>query len=761
MISYTISNDKLSGYTENHVALCINNNDKSPRWIWPAKSKRPIFLQFYHASTWRQKLYTNLIQLIFLLRLQRIVFKSISISNLQGLQGDNWAVFTGTIGPNRKQVVIKSENSILKIATEELAIINLENEFRILKNLDSFQGECSFVFPKVISNIAGNLEIEKLSSIGPASTFNEQHIAALRTMRSINYQKCNLAEWSKWKDIHFRLNELKNARNPNIPNTILKILTNWVVLFDMQQQLDLCLFHGDFTPWNCFKTEASKLAIIDWELGKDKMPVGFDFFHFHMQKGIMIDRKNWNDIYAEIGKNLNKQTIIEVFGTEDIDVKGYLKLYLIYHISYYLSIYLHQPKWHQQVYWQIDVWSDALLALSEKADQRKMLITRLFDMLHQFDYAVLKIGQTDPLSIDAYSDLDILVRQSDIEYVLKKITICPSVKRINVVKKSFMASVFVVLNDEQTLSLDFIWKIKRRSTVFLETEELLKNAYVNSFGVKVTSDRDNERYIALFYGLNGGVLPANKSANQSEIYFPKLSENRNFKKLKNQFFYLKDTLSNMIYNRGYVLTFSGVDGAGKSTVISEMSKVIDKKLRKPVKILRHRPSILPILSAYIYGKAEAELKSVKSLPRTGTNSNTISSLFRFGYYYIDYLIGQWYIYFRYILKGYVVIYDRYYYDFILDPKRTNIIMPSSLAMIGLKFIKKPKFNFFLYADPEVILSRKKEMDYSTIQDLTAGYKSFFAKSAFVYQKVTFQSIENFDLDETLHKLSNVLISKIN
>ena len=124
-----------------------------------------------------------------------------------------------------------------------------------------------------------------------------------------------------------------------------------------------------------------------------------------------------------------------------------------------------------------------------------------------------------------------------------------------------------------------------------------------------------------------------------------------------------------------VIGLTGTGGAGKSTVIENIKYKIEKQLRKRVVVLRHRPSLLPILSAYTKGKKAAEQQAASTLPRMGSNSSVLSSLVRFLYYYFDYVIGQFYVYVKYVLRGYVVIYDRYYYDFINDAKRSNIVLP--------------------------------------------------------------------------------------
>ncbi|MBQ0768226.1 MAG: hypothetical protein KBT58_02980, partial [Bizionia sp.] len=129
-----------------------------------------------------------------------------------------------------------------------------------------------------------------------------------------------------------------------------------------------------------------------------------------------------------------------------------------------------------------------------------------------------------------------------------------------------------------------------------------------------------------------------------------------------------------------IITFSGVDGAGKTTILREFTGILKNKYGKKVKEIRHRPSILPILSAIKYGEKKAEQKTMEVLPRTGSNKSKMSSYIRFFYYLIDYVFGQWVIYFKYTRKDIIIIYDRYYFDFINDARRTNINLDS-------KFIK--------------------------------------------------------------------------
>lgn len=120
--------------------------------------------------------------------------------------------------------------------------------------------------------------------------------------------------------------------------------------------------------------------------------------------------------------------------------------------------------------------------------------------------------------------------------------------------------------------------------------------------------------------------------------------------LPNKLRYWKDMITDLSKKRGYAVSFSGVDGAGKSTVLLNINNSLRNKYRQQTIVLRHRPSLLPILSSFRYGKEQAQERAKTSLPRKGQNKNSVSSLLRFSYYFLDYLIGQGFIYYKYIFR---------------------------------------------------------------------------------------------------------------
>lgn len=756
--SYTYRQSYVSNSTDTCACLYVANASGEPRWIWPAASTSPLFLQFIQPTTWRQRLFVALIQLVFALRMQRLLLKSCFYAVPQGEEKTNWALFTGTPGPNRKQICINAHGEVTKLAVGKLALANLRNEEEALLALAEQEAAFSFKVPQLLSTKASGLVIEQLVNRGTWREFTERHIVALEEIRQIQPTTVFLENWEGWHTIQDRLIWLKKKPHAEIPTPLIEKLEVLFGSLNLKARVKLGVTHGDFTPWNTLKLANNQLGIIDWEMYHHGMPLGFDFFHFHLQRGILLDRKSWSQIYTDITAALTPESTQHIFGAGKVDIDQYLRLYLLSHCSYYLALYLQQAKWHEQVYWQLSVWADALSALTPVTDQRKHLIKHLFTLLEGKAYGVLKMGQEDPQELPVNSDLDIIISRRDASTLISQLKQYPGIAKFNSVQKSFMASLLLLTHDEQVLNIDLIWQIKRKQIVFMDAGKLIKNAQLNPLGISVITAEDTSEYLHLFYSLNGASVPEQYQLTSTAT--PpnhNLSGNRGFSSVKNLLLYFWDTLRTMANDRGYVLTFSGVDGAGKSTIIEEVVQLLDKQFRRPVKVLRHRPSLLPILSALRYGKAAAEQKSVASLPRTGTNTSIISSLLRFSYYFTDYLVGQWYVYFRYVLRGYVVVYDRYYYDFMVDGRRSNLELPHFITKAGFKLIQKPAYNFFLYADADIIRERKQELSKEDITTLTERYQTLFADCDAKYPNHLFTALNNVHLTNTVATIRKALL----
>lgn len=92
------------------------------------------------------------------------------------------------------------------------------------------------------------------------------------------------------------------------------------------QNLEVCAFHSDFTPWNMFE-EQGHLFVFDWEYASFSYPPYLDRIHFFMQTAIY--EKKWD--VQQIIKEYKK---IELYG---FDSDLMIITYLLNILSFYIK----------------------------------------------------------------------------------------------------------------------------------------------------------------------------------------------------------------------------------------------------------------------------------------------------------------------------------------------------------------------------------------------------------------------------------------
>jgi thymidylate kinase len=781
-LGYSIATTKENIEAIQVELLFINNPDNSIRWVWNANCKKAVFLKFYNIGSFRAFAFATAIRILFLLRLQKIIFKkrtfyfnAITAKTVFDCTKD-WSLFMGTIGLNSK-AILYANPFFYKIATTKSTKKMVQNEYTILSHINVKNTD--LVTPKVTVISKYIIQLTDISNKGRRTKkFTTGHLNVLTEMSHIQKNTIQVSQWQLFQTLK---EDFEQSSCEKIPKNITRKLNTLIQNCVPNQEVKIHLSQGDFTQWNMYQTK-DKIAIYDWELGSFKKPKGYDYFHYMMQQGILVERKSWKLIYQDILKYSTNEFGDQLF---DNDLNECLQWYLLINCMYNMDIYAKTDVWYPQIHWMLVVWNEALnVFIKDKYTQREMIIMDLFDLLQNQEYAALKYPKEYPEDLSINSDIDLVITKETNSIIMKYLKNHSLVSKINSNQRSFMNTIQVFTVEGSILSIDLIWQLKIKNYEILSTKQIIANNYKNNYGAKNASEIDTARFIILFYTLNGALIPEkyldykkviedskepmdlvlqnyfNGKKNDVSLiqYFIKQkNENRNFYYLKNTLNYCIDTLKNNLNNQGFTVTFSGVDGAGKSTVIDVLAYRIEKQLRKPVVVLRHRPSLLPILSVWTKGKQKAHQDATNNLPRQGKNKNIVSSFARFSYYYLDFLIGQFVVYFKYILRGYVVIYDRYYFDFINDSKRSNIILSKKISSFGYQFLLKPKFNFFLFADANTILERKKELSKTTIELLTDDYKNLFLKLKSKNHLAIYESIKNEDLEVTLNHIVTTII----
>lgn len=185
---------------------------------------------------------------------------------------------------------------------------------------------------------------------------------------------------------------------------------------------------------------------------------------------------------------------------------------------------------------------------------------------------------------------------------------------------------------------------------------------------------------------------------------------------------LKYKAKKISINWGFTIAFLGTDGSGKSTIIESIMPSLKETFHKGVFYEHMRPNLIPNI-AQLFGKPKVEGPTVD--PHEGKQSALFMSLIRLLYYTFDYIFG-WIIkvYPKKVKKSCVWLFDRYYYDYLIDPKRGKIKLPKCfIKTVGL-FIPKPDLILCLGTGAELIHDRKPELPLEEVKRQVEELKKF-------------------------------------
>ena len=179
---------------------------------------------------------------------------------------------------------------------------------------------------------------------------------------------------------------------------------------------------------------------------------------------------------------------------------------------------------------------------------------------------------------------------------------------------------------------------------------------------------------------------------------------------------------------GYIIVVEGTDGSGKSTIIDAFTPWLNEGFHNGVIYNHLRPNAIPDLGV-VLGKKKAlkkgEEPKVVSDPHAGNPSGTLGSLIRWSYYMIDYTYGYLKkVWLPIHSKSKVFVFDRYYYDYYVDPYRMSTILPKWILRMGEFFVPSPDLTICLGGDPEKIYARKPETSLEEVTRQTNVLKEF-------------------------------------
>jgi thymidylate kinase len=162
-----------------------------------------------------------------------------------------------------------------------------------------------------------------------------------------------------------------------------------------------------------------------------------------------------------------------------------------------------------------------------------------------------------------------------------------------------------------------------------------------------------------------------------------------------------------------IISFMGVDGTGKTSLIKLLNKKLKKKYKK-IKYIHLRPYL------FLFDK-------------TVTNKNPHKKIIMKSKFESLVIILLWLIIYKFFFlikikkKNQLIIFDRYAHDLLIDKTRYSFNLSNKLTEKILSFFPKPNLWIILKAQIKTIEKRKKELSTKELNRQMREYLSFSKK----------------------------------
>ena len=158
-----------------------------------------------------------------------------------------------------------------------------------------------------------------------------------------------------------------------------------------------------------------------------------------------------------------------------------------------------------------------------------------------------------------------------------------------------------------------------------------------------------------------------------------------------------------------IIALFGPDGSGKSTVaefiVQRYNEIGVRSIR-----MHWRPGFLP------YRKSSCQKDETRfTNPNATKTRGGIKAILIFLYIALDFIAGYYFLIRPRLRNEVVVIYERYYYDIIIDQKRYGLLVPLSIRTFVNHLIPVPDTIILLDAPGEIIHARKGELERAEIE----------------------------------------------
>lgn len=204
--------------------------------------------------------------------------------------------------------------------------------------------------------------------------------------------------------------------------------------------------------------------------------------------------------------------------------------------------------------------------------------------------------------------------------------------------------------------------------------------------------------------------------------------------LEYKIFDFKRRICRILHPTGLFVVFLGVDGAGKTTICNQLEERYKTAFRK----IKHYHSRVRLLKDLAEVSQSSEQTDSFNPHGKKKKAGKLLSAAKFGYYFLDFLLGNLVIT-KAKIKSSLVVIERYYYDYIIDKVRYNLNLSDAFLNLFGIFIKKPDLIIILTGDAEKLCERKHEITVEEIEKQKARLNALFCENP---KAVFIDTVEN-------------------
>jgi thymidylate kinase len=191
-----------------------------------------------------------------------------------------------------------------------------------------------------------------------------------------------------------------------------------------------------------------------------------------------------------------------------------------------------------------------------------------------------------------------------------------------------------------------------------------------------------------------------------------------------------------------IIVFIGPDGSGKTRIIKEISKKIPVYIASKAVVFHWRPNVL-------FSK---ESTGPVTNPHQKSERSYFFSFLKLIILFFDWKIGFGKKIAPLLAKNNLVIFDRYYMDLLVDPKRYRYKFPIKITEKFLKLFPNPDLVFFIKVIPKTAFERKGELNIIELEKQNYKYEKLKDKI-----KKPFYIIENnSSIEEVVEEIIKII-----